>query len=372
MDLSQEDSLRLNVLLHQDIEAIRIDESKMIVYGLSPMGEAKVQLNPNCRDEQYIKQIKEVISAHVLGSPGGYPIYLRRWTRMGQARDESLDRLLKLGEPEAVVAVVHAKGLTDELARRAWWAMPSSVNARCMLDKQSVAEGKMGPELASFLLEFLPFEEEPRDIVESVRLVLKPGLIDDEAVKTLWARGSRKNVFLVGFLHTIPDALPEQVPAHRQYAEYQKILQPLAEQGNAMAKQLLRLLSQAGQAYVKTVSNIIRKPSNQDVVVALLEAIEKYFEPVRLAEPVSTDMAELSSQAAQLCAGDHPEIRSILQQLPEAEDLLHAMLSLALVGVHVVNPIFALTDSMGTVMRRKLEPVSKPMLAQLDILAGKK
>ena len=60
MDLSNEDSLRLNVLLHQDIEAIRIDDSKMIVYGLSPRGEAQVPLNPNCRDEQYIKKVKEV------------------------------------------------------------------------------------------------------------------------------------------------------------------------------------------------------------------------------------------------------------------------------------------------------------------------
>ena len=114
MDLSAEDSLRLNVLLNQDLQAVRIDDSKMIVYGLTEKGEAKVPLNPNCRDEQYIKRVKEVISSHVLGSPGGYPIFLRRWTRMGQTRDESLDRLLQLGEPEAVVAVVHAPGLTDE------------------------------------------------------------------------------------------------------------------------------------------------------------------------------------------------------------------------------------------------------------------
>ena len=44
---------------------------------------------------------------------------------MGQARDDSLAQLLLLGEPEAVVAAVHAPGLTDELAARAWWAMPN-------------------------------------------------------------------------------------------------------------------------------------------------------------------------------------------------------------------------------------------------------
>ena len=57
MDLSAEDSLRLNVLLANKPQAIRIDESRMTVYGLSDKGEAAVPLNPNCRDEQYIKRV---------------------------------------------------------------------------------------------------------------------------------------------------------------------------------------------------------------------------------------------------------------------------------------------------------------------------
>ena len=48
---------------------------------------------------------REFLASHVLGSPGGYPVFINRWTRMGQARDENLQRLLMLGEPEAVVAV---------------------------------------------------------------------------------------------------------------------------------------------------------------------------------------------------------------------------------------------------------------------------
>ena len=63
---------------------------------------------PNCRDDRYLKMVKELISEKVLGSPGSYPIILCRWTRMGQARDESLERLLQLGEAEAIVAVLKA------------------------------------------------------------------------------------------------------------------------------------------------------------------------------------------------------------------------------------------------------------------------
>ena len=75
MELSPQDTLRLNVLLANEPQAIRINESSMTVFGLSESGEAQVQLNPIGRDEQYIKRVKELLSGHVLGSPGGYPVY---------------------------------------------------------------------------------------------------------------------------------------------------------------------------------------------------------------------------------------------------------------------------------------------------------
>ncbi len=373
MDLSSEDSLRLNVLLHQEVEAIRIDDSRMIVYGLSPRGEAQVPLNPNCRDEQYIKKVKEVISSHVLGSPGGYPIFLRRWTRMGQAKDDSLERLLKLGEPEAVVAVVHAAGLTDELARRAWWAMPNSGNARCMLEKQSVVGGRMGTILANFLVEFLPFEEDPKNMLESVRLVLQPGLIDVATRNSLWSRGQRKNAFYVGFLKMLPDDLPTRTEAHPEYEKLKHQLAELNDAGQPVTRQLLRVLGPAGQAYIKTTTTVLNKPANQDVVVALLEAIESYFAPLRPTEPPSADMMELVEQAHQVCtARSIPAINEVLQVAPETERLLQAMLALSWVGVHLVNPIFARTDAIGTVMRRKLEPVAAPILDLLRTLTGQR
>ena len=95
MDLSPEDTLRLNVLLANSPQAIRINESTMTVSALTPGGESTLQLNPTARADQYVKRVKELLSGHVLGSPGGYPVYLQRWTRMGQMRDESLEELLK-------------------------------------------------------------------------------------------------------------------------------------------------------------------------------------------------------------------------------------------------------------------------------------
>ena len=373
--LTNEDNLRLNVLLHQDMHALRIDEGKMIVYGLTAKGEAKVKLNPNCKDEKYLRFVKEIISSHVLGSPGGYPVFLKRWTCMGQARDSSLESLLKLGEPEAVVATVHAQGLSDELARRAWWCMPCSEHARRMLEKEQVVEGDMGKVLADFLLEFLPFEEEPRDIVESVRLVLQPGLISEEQKMDLWTKGQRKNAFRVGFLFSLPDALPEQIAAHSLYASAKENLQPLIEQNNLLAIQLLRTLSATGQTFLHTVLDVMKKPSNQDVVVALMNAIGHYYANITPDDSKKREMDAVITDARSLCAGEYnsalnEDIRSVLKLMPTIQAQLEALLSLAWINESIVNPVFATTDAVGTVMRKKLEPVFVPLSKQCACLYG--
>ena len=143
IELAPEDALRVNVMLANQPQAVRIDESRMCLYALTDSGEIQIQLNPTCRDEPYVKQVRELLSNHYLGSPSGYPITIQRWARMGQNRIENMDELLLLGEPSAVIAVVYSQGLTDDLARRAWWAMEDAENARQMLRVHAVVEGKM-------------------------------------------------------------------------------------------------------------------------------------------------------------------------------------------------------------------------------------
>ena len=376
MQLSQEDSLRLNVLLNQALHAVRIDEGKMIVYGLTERGEAKIQLNPNCKEEIYIRRVKEMISSHVLGSPGGYPVFLKRWTRMGQQRSNNLESLLKLGEPEAVVAVVGAEGITDEIARRAWWARPNADNARRMLARQDVAQGLMGKQLAEFLLEFLPFEEEPRNIIESVRLVLQPGLVDETIRENLWNKGQRKNAYLVGFLHATPDSLPQPSLAHRNFHSYQDTLTTLSVQGNPIAQILIRTLSEQGQGFLKTIEAVLNKPANQDVIVALFEAIELYFQAIRPHNERRRDILQILTEAKQFCAlsencCNKDAIESIKSQLPDATPLLESLFVLACVGEQLIAPIFATTDAVGSVMRRKIEPVTNPISQHIGVLLGK-
>ncbi len=376
IELSAEDSLRLNVLLANPLQAVRIDESSMTVYALSDAGEASVTLNPQGRDEQYLKKVRELLSSQVLGSPGGYPIFLRRWTRMGQARDDSLEQLLLLGEPEAIVAVVHASGLDNEIARRAWWAMPVADNARRMLERNSVVSGSMGTVLAEYLVDYLPFETEHRAMMETVRLVLQPGLIADELRDKLWRSAKRKNSYYIGFMDALPDALPDTGKPRHDWQELRERLKLHLDEGNPVAAQLCRCLSECGQAFLETAEAAMNKPVNQDVVVELLKSIQSYFRSVCPNSDPGADIDTIISDAETLLhvppvCETTTAVQNVLKVVPEYRDEVKAMMTLAWIGEPLVNPIFARSDAIGSVMRKKIEPLMTPIQQQLARLCGK-
>jgi len=368
MDLSPEDSLRLNVLLTQGLQAVRVDESRMIVYALTERGEAKVPLNPNCRDEAYIRNVKSLLSSHSIGSPGGYPVYLKRWTRMGQAKDESLDQLLVLGEEEAVVAVVHAQGLTDEIARRAWWCMPTTDNARRMLEKQAVIEGKMGPVLAEFLIEHLPFEEAPLAMIDSVKAALQPGLVTEELRQSLWDKAKLKGAYFVGFLQAMPDDLPGNSTDHANYEAYKDKLSPLIEQGNKQADLLLRVMSAAGQNYINTIDAALKRPSDQNVVVALFMTIENYFSDICPVFENHREIDVIIEEAKQKCLQCDEGLAELKSVVPDAEKYLQAMMVLSGYCEELTFPVFGQTDAVGSVMRKRIKHLTDPIKAQTKIL----
>lgn len=375
MQFSAEDNFRLNVLLANDIQAIRIDESTMTVYGLSARGEAKVQLHPTCHDGRYLRRVRELISSHVLGSPGGYPIFLKQWSRMGQAKAEHLAQLLLLGEPEAVVAVVHAPSLTVELAQRAWWAEPSSQNARSMLANKTIVQSDFGQLLAKHLLDYLPFEEEPIHIMDSVRLVLQAGLISQEDKQTLWQKGKKRNVFLIGFLWSLPDDLPLATSAHPLAEHFAVQLAKLCQAGNPVAQQLVRITANAGQAFLITAEQILRKPTHQEVVNLLFDIIAHYFSAICPQEYGDLEITQLFDKATFFCQQPPDNslgqsVRAVLTQLPESQEIVRAMLVLAGLRYSVVRPVFSRTTAIGSLMRQKLTPIIEPILEQFTLLCG--
>ncbi len=368
MELSSEDLLRLNVLLANDVEAIRIDEQYMTVYGLARGNEARIPLCPNCRPEKYLRLVREMLSSHVLGSPGGYPVFLQRWTRMGQAREAQLDKLLLLGEPEAVIAVAGAAGLSDDLARRAWWAMPTADIARRLLEKDVVVKGRMGQELAAYLVEYLPFETEPLTVIATVRLILQTGLIDTEARGRIFRLGTHRNAYHIGFLEAAPDELPHPLPARDDYAGYRDRLTALVERGNALAAFLAKLLDAPGQTFLAVSEAQLQHPVDKYTVAALMDIIGNYFRPARCAAEPAGEIDAALKCTETLMASAHDELKALLEGVPELRGEIGAMLTLAHTGERLVTPIIAVTTASGTLLRRKLEPVVNPVLRQYAVL----
>jgi hypothetical protein len=367
MELSSEDAFRLNVLLANKTLAIRIDESRLVVYGLFERGEAKIQLNPSGRPEPYLRLVRELISGQVLGSPGGYPVYLRRWTRMGQMRDESLEQLLMLGEPEAVVAAVHAPGLTDELARRAWWAMEDADNARRMLANRAVREGAIGPVLADYLIEYLPFESDAEKAVDSVRLVLQTGLLDTERRGDLWKRSARKPAHQLGFLLALPDDLPDPDPDRSDADAVRTRLGILIDAGDPCARLVERVLSGAGQSFLRTLNLVLAKPPTQDLVATAFSLMRHYFSALRpegdpdLPLPALADEAQIFVRRPGPAAG-------CLTAAPDLAADITSMRVLSGIGYGTIRAYLVDSTASGSLMRRKLAPVLDALQRQIDLL----
>ncbi len=362
MQLSNEDNLRLNVLLAQKLKAIRIDESKMELYGLTQKGIATVTLNPTCKDEKYLKIVRELLSNKIMGSPGGYPVYIKRWTRMGQERaEESLQQLLLLGEPEAVIAVVHAPAITPEIAEHAWWAHPTADNARKLLEKKEVVEAPLAKELSAYLLEFLPFEIEHKDMIESARLCLQPNLLNDKEVSDLWKRAKRRQSLYVGFLHTLPDDLPDTANEHQQFSEIKQKLEPCLKD-NDYAMLLLRLLSDKGQAYLQTIQKVIEKASSQDTVVSLFMALNKYHNKSSLSDYIQLNVEDAEHTATQYMQNsDNIKANECAELLGDDSSKLASLLVCSQMGERTLNHVFGHSDALGSVMRKKLKPVTDPL-----------
>jgi len=368
LELSSEDVLRLNVLVN-NVEAIRIEERTLTVSGLSARGEARVQLSPTGRSDQYLRAVREFLSSCALGSPSGYPVHLNRWTRMGQARDANLAKLLMLGEPEAITAVVCAPGLTEELARRAWWVDPTSENARHMLARKCVVKSDLGRELASYLIENLPFENEPRIIIDIVRLVLQTGLINSTERQRLWDKGATQIAYRIGFLEAEPDNLLHPVKAHEELELLRLKLKSFLKEKNPFALLLLQSLSSQGQTFLATCDQVIRKLASQDATVALLNVLSGYFGILRTSDESFQDVAQIL-HASELILDEMPSAVDILSVHKQLHPQLQAMCALAYMGEAVVTPVFAQSSASGSLMRNKIEPVIHAVLDQINVLRG--
>lgn len=360
MPLSNEDNLRLNVLSAQAVKAIRINESNMVLTALTDKGEARIELCPNERHEAYLREVRNFLSEKYLGLPGGYPRHLGRWTRMGD-NQHSLEKMLLLGEPEAIVALARSSSISPELARCAWWVYQSPEIARNLLHSQHVVDSPLGTELAQFLLEFLPFEEQAMNVVNGVALCLQAKLINDEKKRMLWERARRKNPYYVGFLLAGPQSIPYTQSAHPECEVTEICLAEELSQKNPYAQTYAHFLNSDGQKWLKSLQQALKKPTEPNVVIAIFMAIEQYIELDISERHGVREIEQAQANTDALCvAGSAPtQINCVSNKLNEPQlEKFKAMLVLAQIGDNTLNDVFGGRDASGTVMRKHLQPLT--------------
>lgn len=354
LELSSEDELRLQVLL-VNAEAVRIDEQRMVVYGLGMDRELLVQLAPVGSPDRYIHHVRAYLSTAVLGSPQHFPIHLRRWAGHGQIESAPLEKLLLLGNPEAVFAVACSPRLTAELAERVWWVAPGPDMARQLLRHSAVASAAVGKLLAQWLVEYLPFETELSDMLDSARLLLQPNLIDDATRVRLWDRGRRNKAYRIGFLLECPDNLPRKVPARADAPILADQFISLVQGKSEIARRLVRASEVEEQSFIAASLDVLGGLNSQEEVSAALNAIGAYYASLRVyGEHAQTPESTLDWVEMIIVDQARVDIRYLH---PQIQIQMRALYLLAHTSDAWVTPIFAQSDAVGSVMRKQIEPV---------------
>jgi len=280
----------------------------------------------------------------VLGAMGGYPSYLKRWSRMGQVASSNLTSLLKLGEVEAVVAVANSTNLDDQLLKVTWWCATNTDNqaeiGRFLLTKEFVTFTETGQEIAQHLLEFLPFVNDTEQLIDTTSLVLQNELINQKDKERLWKQGQRKTAFLVGFVERMQGNLPNELN-----------IQPL----ECQHPDLQIINDQQSQIFLTTLAHILKKINQEYVLYRALEVLGQYLTHKQITLQDSID--KINTQIESL------NIISV-----EEQDKLNARLLLAGVNERLVVSIISAHNLTGSAIRKKLAHVLEPIQKALAVL----
>ncbi|HIG89334.1 hypothetical protein [Candidatus Thioglobus sp.] len=343
--LTPEDTLKLNVLISTSV-AIRIDIYKLVVVGLTEdKKEQIIALHPSGDSNKYIQAVQKLLVGKMLGNMGGYPSYLKRWSRMGQVSSSNLVSLLKIGNIEAVVAVANSQNLNDEVIDLVWWCATNTDQqaeiGRFLLTRDFVVKHPVGKQIANYLLEFLPFTDDTTQLIDTTNLILQGDLISNEAKERLWKQGQRKTAFLVGFIERIKNNLPNNDGTVALDLDI---------------KELDCVSSEQGQILLKTIAHILKKINQEYVLYRTLDV---------LGECLSHPMIQPYSHIDEL----QKQSQNVSEKLGRADDeQIKARLLLAGVSEKLVVSTISAHNLAGSAIRKKLVHVLKPIQDALKLL----
>ncbi len=132
------------------------------------------------------------------------------------------------------------------------------------------------------------------------------------------------------------------------------------------------MFSAPGQAFLETLVLVLNKPANQEVVSLTLEILRDYFAALRPEGDPDQPLDALVAEAEARCAAEgDPEVRALLAAVPDLLPQLRAALVLSGMGYGVLRSVLGGTTAIGSLMRRKLEPVLSGALGQIRTLQGR-
>lgn len=338
-EVEQQDLFKLNILL-TSARAIRIDTYKLEVIGLTQSGEEKIiKLTPNIDSTQYIKAVQQFLIEKVLGSMGGYPAYLQRWSKMGHVDSANLANLLKIGDIGATIAVANSKYLSAELLPLVWWCATNTDEQAevgwYLLVRPEFLASDTSKDIAQFLLEFLPFSENPLDLLNTTNAILQEGLLSEEKVAKLWRSGGRKHYILVAFLERKKGRLPDDGLPVTTFAQ----------------EELAIASGRQNQILIKTCLQILTKINEEHTLYRTLEVIHQHFSHPQILR--SHTIADINLQ---------------VDALNLTDDNIRARMFLAGVCESLVVSEISAHNLSGSTIRKKLQPILEPITTALQAL----
>jgi hypothetical protein len=105
--------------------------------------------------------------------------------------------------------------------------------------------------------------------------------------------------------------------------------------------------------------------------VSLFHAFTHYHKSLPLACNKQRTIEQAETMAERWLTHPNDEkLAACIDALPQQTKQLKAMLVLAQMGELTLYPIFGVTDALGTVMRRKLKPLTDPLQVYIKDLMG--
>ena len=117
----------------------------------------------------------------------------------------------------------------------------------------------------------------------------------------------------------------------------------------------------------------MKKPSNQDVVIALFDTVKDYFSDVRPNDAIYQDVGVLLDDVnkyinvSTVQVGD---LKELLDIFPEFSKIIKSILIFSLIDESILTPVFSRTDAIGSLMRRKISHIVDPLITELSIIRG--